>query len=268
MSRPRAVRRPRNHIELLASVVESAGRASVWRRKLGSPAIRSLADFEQLPVTTVAEYRRQRLDSLIAAPGEISWIAGPLLGQSPRRPPTVEGADEARIRMELMGRALSHAVPKGVDYPTALVATTSESRYFGAEICGAFVREGVPAHLVTDRGSDRLSELVEKLEPTILTILSPVLDANSLPASVLSVVTINAAAAPAGVRNVDLLAQNELGTLGVAIDGGEYSLSHDSFHFETSDSGTLIATPYFSHVRPIIRLDTRESVARCAPYLA
>ena len=39
---------------------------------------------------------------------------------------------------------------------------------------------------------------------------------------------------------------------------GDYRLAQDAFYFETSPRGTLVATPYFSRVQPIVRLDTGD----------
>ena len=262
MSGARAFERPANPAEILAEVVESARRAPFWRRRLGDRPIRSLSDFESLPTTPASEYRRQRFGDVLADSSGVGWIPGPLLGQSPDRVAVAEGADEAQVRIRAITRALSRAVPPGVERPTALVASTAAGRYFGAEMCAALIRRGIPAHLVTDEGSDDLAGLVRRLEPDILGILTPALDVENLPRSVVGAIGLIGSPPPRGVaRHVAILAQNELGALGFAINGGGAVLNEDLFHFETSPSGTLIATPYYSRVQPIVRLDTGVGVS-------
>ena len=257
MSGVRLFERPANPAELLAAVVESARRAPFWRRKLGDRPIRSLADFESLPTTTASEYRRQPFGDVLAHPAGVGWIPGPLLGQSPDRVAVAEGADEAQVRIRAITRALSRAAPPEIARPTALVATTAAGRYFGAEMCAALIRRGIPAHLVTDAGSDDLAGLVRRLEPDILGILTPALDVENLPRSVVGAIALTGMTPPRGVaRHVEILAQNELGALGFAVNGGGMVFNEDLFHFETSPSETLVATPYHARVQPIVRLDT------------
>ena len=257
MSGARSFERPANPAEILAAVVESARRAPFWSRRLGDRPIRSLADFESLPTTPASEYRRQRFGDVLADSSRIGWIPGPLLGQSPDRVAVAEGADEAQVRIRAITRALSRAIPPGMERPTALVASTAAGRYFGAEMCAALIRRGIPAHLVTDEGSDDLAGLVRRLEPDVLGILTPALDVENLPRSVVGAIGLIGAPPPRGVeRHVAILAQNELGALGFAVNGGGAVLNEDLFHIETSPGGTLIATPYYSRVQPIVRLDT------------
>ena len=257
MSGARLFERPANPAEILAAVVESARRAPFWSRRLGDRPIRSLADFESLPITPASEYRRQRFGDVLADSSRVGWIPGPFLGQSPDRVAVAEGADEAQIRIRAITRALSRAVPPGVERPTALVASTAAGRYFGAEMCAALIRRGIPAHLVTDEGSADLAALVRRLEPDILGVLTPALDVGNLPRSVVGAVGLIGSPPPRGVaRHVAILAQNELGALGFAVNGGGVVLNEDLFHIETSPGGTLIATPYYSRVQPIVRLDT------------
>ncbi len=252
-------------LELLASAVDAARQTAFWSRKLGSDPIHSLSDFERLPTVEAREYRRQRFADLVANPEKIDWIPGPWLGQSPDRAPVAEGAAEAALRVRILRDALSLIVPDDDDAPSAVVATTFDNRHFGAEMCAVFVRVGVPAHLVTDSGADRLSELVSKFQPDIVALLSDRLDADDLPASVRGVVTVGAKALPASVPFVDLYVCNEFGVLGGRSDGEGYKLAHDAFYFETSAKDTLVVTPYFSRVQPIIRLDTGDRIQITTP---
>lgn len=251
----------RERLPLLASAVDAARQTRFWRRKLGNRPINSLSDFERLPIVEAREYRRQRFADLVTSPQEIDWIPGPWFGQSPDRAPVAEGADEARLRIRVLRSALSQAVPGDIESPTAVVATTFDNRYFGAEMCAVFVRMGIPAHLVSDSGTDRFSELVSKFEPHIVALLSDRLHLDDLPPSVRSLVTVRSESVPEDIPFLDLYVCNEFGVLGSRSDPGEYKLAHDAFYFETSSEGTLVATPYFSHVQPIVRLDTGDTVA-------
>ena len=248
----------RERLELLVSAVDAARQTRFWRRKLGNGPINSLSDFQRLPIIEAREYRQQRFADLVTNPEEIDWIPGPWLGQSPGRAPVAEGASEARLRVRILRQALSQAVPGDVESPTAVVATTFENRYFGAEMCAVFVRMGIPAHLVSDSGTDRFSELVSEFAPDIVALLSDRLDAVDLPTSIRSVVTVGAESVPKGIPFLDLYVCNEFGVLGSRSDRGEYKLAHDAFYFETSPGDTLVATPYFSRIQPIIRLNTGD----------
>ena len=258
MSAEKPFARPANPAEPLSAVVESARRAPFWRRKLGDRPIRSLADFESLPIIAASEYRRQRFGGVLADPDGAGWIPGPLLGQSPRRVAAAEGADEAAVRIRAVNRALSRAVPPGLRRPTALVVATAARRYFGAELCAALIRRGIPAHLVTDAGGGDIAGLIRRLEPSVLGALTPALGGGeNLPPSVAAAFGLFGEPLPRGVgRTVEILAQNELGALGFAVNGGGAILNEDLFHLETSPAGTIVATPYRARVQPIVRLDT------------
>ena len=250
--------RPADCVSLLSQAVNAARRAAFWRHRLGNAPINSLADFERLPITPASEYRRQRFDAVLSDVDGIEWIPGAWLGQSPDRVAVAEGAAEAAIRVELLCDGLRLAIPdsNNAGGVSAVVVADEARRYFGAETCAAFVRMGVPAHLLVDTATDRLEGLLDAFQPTIVAALSNRVDLNALPESVGAVVighshTIN----PSRTR-VNLLIQNELGVLGTSANGKPYRINHHRFHLETSPAGTLVATPYHARVQPIIRLDT------------
>ena len=248
--------RPSDYVALLAATVRSARRSRFWSDRLGDVTIRSVADFNRLPMTSVDEYRRQPFGSLIADVGGIDWIPGPLLGQSLNRAPMSEGSEEARVRIELMVEAVMSVLPTDLLNTSAVVVSTQASRYFGAELSAVFVRAGVPAHLVTETATDRIGQLLEAFAPDTVALLSPAIDPVDLPESVGGLITVGRRSRVEHLRLVDLFVQNELGILGVAIGSDRYRMNHHRFHFEESREGTLVATPYFSRVQPVIRLDT------------
>ena len=248
--------RPSNHTDLLLQTVASARQSRFWNQKLGDQPIRSQADFDRLPFTSIDEYRSQSFDSVIAVPDSIEWIPGPWLGQSADRVPVAEGPDEAQVRVELMADAIGPSLPEDADGSTALVITAGNRRHFGAEMCAVLVRMGVQAHLVTDEATDRIESLIRAFEPDVLVALTSEVDLKMLADSVAGVVTVGRGSSPGGTRHVDLFVQNELGVLGAAVGVGEYRMNLHRFHIEESSAGTLVATPYFSRVQPLIRLDT------------
>ncbi len=248
--------RPGNYLQLLSEAVAASQRCRFWSEKLGDRAIHSIADFENLPFTPVEEYRAQTLGSVIADAEVIEWIPGPWLGQSPDRVPVAEGPAEAKVRGELLADALAQALPDEPGGSSALVVVEGERRHFGAEVCAAFVRMGVRAHLVAESATDRLDDLLATFSPDVLVALSPSLDMRALPESVTGAVTVGRDADSEGKNHVDLLVQSELGVLGTRTGNGRYEPNSHRFHIEESPNGTLAVTPYFSRVQPVIRLDT------------
>lgn len=260
--------RPDDHVSLLAEAVCAARRAPFWGDRLRDApnSIASLADFECLPVTAVSDYRRQQFGALLSDASGIEWIPGPWLGQSPGRVAVAEGAAEAVIRAELLRGGLALAIPDGVNVGelSAVAVTTETRRYFGAEVCAALVRMGISTHLLVDTATDRLEDLLDAFQPDIAVALSSRVDMGALPRSVSAVVTVSTGAdgeqrggvRDMAVRRVNLLVQNELGVLGASADGGPYRMNHHRFHIELSPDGTVVATPYYARVQPIIRLDT------------
>ena len=279
--------RPDNHVSLLAEAVRAARRAPFWRDRLSDApnAIVSLADFERLPITAASDYRLQRFDAVLSDVSGIEWIPGPWMGQSAERVAVAEGAAEAAIRVELLRDGLSLAIPDGANAGelSAVAVATEILRYFGAEVCAALVRMGISAHLLVDTATDRLEGLVDAFQPDILVALSPRVDVGAPPESVSAVVftpiltfprqggrdlTARARIMPTPINSsrekelaaplvrVNLLVQNEMGVLGIFVNGEPYRMNHHRFHLETSPAGTLVATPYYARVQPIIRLDT------------
>ena len=110
--------------------------------------------------------------------------------------------------------------------------------------------------MLSGNASDRLEELLRAFGPDVVVLLSQAVDTRTLPESVTGIVTVARGSSIDGLRHVDLCVQNELGVLGAAFGGASYELNHHRFHFEESPEGTLAATPYFSRVQPLIRLDT------------
>lgn len=248
--------RPPNYAQLLCVAVDASRKSRFWSARLGDRSVRSIADFETLPFTSVEEYRAQFLESVVADTEGIEWIPGPWLGQSSDRVPMAEGPAEARVRVDLIADALKQALSDEPRGSSALVVVESKRRHFGAEVCAVFVRMGVRAHLITEDATDRMAYLLGAFAPDVLVAISSNLDLRALPDSVTGIVTVGDDAMLEGKRHIDLFLQNELGVLGSRFENERYELNHHKFHIEESPNGTLVATPYFSRVQPVVRLDT------------
>ena len=253
--------RPSDYTDLLMDAVARARRSRFWRKKLGEHPVSSQADFDRLPFTSIAEYRRQSFAWVVASSDAIEWIPGPWLGQSPDRVPIAEGLIEARVRVDLMADAIRPSLPKETSGSSALVITTPGRRHFGAEMCAALVRMDIQGHLVTNEAADSIDALVRAFEPNVVVALSQEIDLRNLPNSVTGIVTAGRGLLSEGTRHVDLFVQNEVGVLGASFGSDGYVMNHHRFHFEESPLGTLAVTPYFSRVQPIIRLDTGMSAS-------
>ena len=105
--------RPDNYVELLVETVASARNSRFWRKKLGDQPVRSIADFEGLPFTSVEEYRAQTFDSVVANKGGIEWISWTLARTVPQ--PCSNGRGSSRV--EGQGRPDGRRVEAGVFGP-------------------------------------------------------------------------------------------------------------------------------------------------------
>ena len=59
-------RTPDNLVDLLDGVVRSAARTRLYAGLGASASVSDLADFERIPVTPLAAYRRRRLEDVLA----------------------------------------------------------------------------------------------------------------------------------------------------------------------------------------------------------
>ena len=107
---------------------------------------------------------------------------------------------------------------------------------------------------------------MRKFEPDIVALLSGQVSAGDLPNSVRWVVTVGATQMTEHIPCLDLYVCNEFGVLGMRTSRSDYHLAHEAFYFETSPRGTLVVTPYFSRVQPIVRLDTGDAIRVTQPY--
>ena len=253
-------RTPDNLIALLAGAVRSAARTSSYAALQGkAAAVSDLADFERLPVTPLAAYRRTRLADVLASPREVTWIAGAHRGQVASPVAVAEGADETEVRYELLADAVTGRLRPDAEQ-TAVVVTSSRRRWFGAEAAAVLTRAGVPAHLILDSGRPVTRRFLDRTAPGLVVALSDSLDEGDLPDSVKLCVTFRQSHRMRRVPQIDLLLVEELGVLAQSDDCEMYAPNRDAFYFERSDDGHLIVTSLYNHVRPMVRIRMEDRV--------
>ena len=251
---------PDNLVELLGGIVSLASQTRFFGPRLRAGLrLRSLEEFAALPVTTLGEYRRQRLADVLAQPGRVEGIVGPYRGQDPGSVAVTEGADESAERFDLFIDAVRGCVDLETGMVCAVLADV-ERRYFAAEIATILIRSGAIAHVFVDQDSSRLYEMARLVEPEILVLLTDVTDPTRLPPSTSLCVTFRRFRPLEGCEHLDILLVDELGSLGQSRDGTRYTLNSDSYHFERSERGRLIVTSLFNRVQPLVRIETEDVV--------
>jgi hypothetical protein len=251
---------PDNLVALLDKVVRAASRTRYYSPMLaGRCGVRDLDDFARIPVTPLAEYRKQRLRDAVAEPSRIEWILGPYRGQSPGSVAVAEGADEGGIRYDVFMDALKDCSSFQRAGMCALVASPAK-RYFAAEVATIMIRAGIPSHVFIDRDSPRTYERLHHMNPELLVILSDDLAEAELPDSVQLCVTFRRSQRIVGFQQLDLYFVDELGFLGHSTDCDVYALNKDVYYFETSENGCLVATALHNRVQPMLRIETMDEV--------
>ena len=251
-------RTPDNLIALLDGAVRSAARTPFYAAGLGrSAAVRDMAAFERIPVTTLGAYRRSRLADVLASTSEVTWIAGPHRGQLASHVAVAEGADETEVRYELLADAVTGRLRPGSEH-TAVVVASSRRRWFGAEAAAVLTRAGVPAHLILDSGGPATRRFLDRTAPDLAVVLSDSLDEGDLPDSVELCVTFRMSHRMRRVPQIDLYHVEELGVLAQTDDCEMYEPNRDAFYFERFNDGHLIVTSLYNHVRPMVRIRTED----------
>ena len=107
-----AYKTPDNLVELLSKVVHAARRTAFYGPRLsGATGIATLDEFQAIPPTPLAEFRKRALRDTLAEPSSVDWIVGAHGGQSPTRTATVENADEGAIRYDVLADAVKEQFP-------------------------------------------------------------------------------------------------------------------------------------------------------------
>ena len=248
---------PDNLVEQLDGAVRAAARTAFYGRSVGR--IQDISDFEQVPITPLSTYRRQRLADLLADPSRVEWIAGPLGGQSEDGVAVAEGPDETGTRYDLLADAV-RARMGAEPIRTAVVVTSGRRRQFAAEVATILTRSGIPAHLLPDPGPARTREFLGATGPQVVVVLSDGIAEDSLPSTTELCITFRQSYRINRVPQLDLYVLDEVGFMAQSADLESYIPNSDVFHFERSDDGFLVVTSLYNHVRPVIRIKTEDRV--------
>jgi hypothetical protein len=111
-----------------------------------------------------------------------------------------------------------------------------------------------------DTENGRIYEILRQTSPNILVALSERLVEGQLPASVELCVTFRRPRQMTRLRRLDIHLVDELGFLGHSTGSGKYTLNKDTYYFERSANGYLIATALYNKVQPMLRLQTMDKV--------
>jgi hypothetical protein len=255
---------PDNLVEQLDGAVRAAAKTAFYGPS--AARIQDISDFEQVPITPLSIYRRQRLPDLLADPSKVEWIAGPLRGQSDQVVAAAEGPDETGTRYELLADAVKARLGAEPTL-TAVVVTSGRSRQFAAEVATILTRSGIPAHLLPDPGPARTSEFLSATGPKVVVLLSDGIVEDSLPSTTELCVTFRQSYRMNRVPQLDLYVLDEVGFMAQSPDCKSYIPNSDVFYFERSDDGFLVVTSLYNHVRPVIRIKTKDRVESIGPWL-
>ncbi|MDA1348309.1 MAG: hypothetical protein O3A47_05515 [Chloroflexi bacterium] len=255
---------PDSLVDLLDGSVRAAARTAFYGPSVAR--IQDISDFEQVPITPLSIYRRQRLPDLLADPSRVEWIAGPLGGQSEDGVAVAEGPDETGTRYEV----LEDAVRAGLGAEpavTAVVVTSGRRRQFAAEVATILTRSGIPAHLLPNASPARTREFLSITGPQVIVVLSDDLAEDALPSTARLCVTFRQSHRMGRVPQIDLYVLDEIGFMAQSADLESYIPNRDVFHFERSDDGFLVVTSLYNHVRPVIRIKTEDRIESVGPSL-
>ena len=249
---------PDNVVELLDGVLRAALDTPFYRSILGKrPAIRSLDDFKDLPVTPIADLRRQTLADVVANPDRVGWIFGRYSGRHRTEVAVAEGADETALRYAVFRDALNDALPSRRGR-TGVVVTTPKRRYFAAEIATMLGNAGVATHVVTDLYRARTIRMLRSVRPDVLVPLSGDVGDAALPAPGELCITVRRSPTLAHAPQVDLYMVDELGFLGHSTDRRRWTAYNDLYYYELSSRGRLVVTALRNRAFPLLRIETED----------
>ena len=252
--------RPADLVELLSGVVRASDRTPFYSGILkGRTGISDLEDFDRIPVTPLAVYRRQSLADVLADPAGIDWIVGPYRGRADVSVAVTEGTDEGAVRYQVFTDAVKPRV-SFQEQSVCAVVTSADKRYFAAEIATILIRSGVPSHVFTDSPTGRAYQLLRETGASLLVILSGHLAEEELPESIRHCITFRRSQRMRHLPQLDFYIIDELGFLGHSTDCETYTLHENAYYFQWSDSGNLIVTALYNRIQPMIRIETMDRV--------
>lgn len=245
---------PSNLVELLNGVVGAASRTAFYSAGISLPyGVASLDAFAGIPVTPLAEYRKQRLADVLADASAVQWVAGAYRGQRPDSVAVAEGPDEAANRFDILIDAVRGCLPQE-RVRTCAVVTSPERRFFAAEVATILIHFGFPTHVFLDKGGVRTYERLSIVSPNILVMLSDGLRESELSREIELCVTFRRSHRLETFRQLDMYLVDEFGFLGQSTDCEKYVLNKDVYYFEGSDDGGLVVTALHNKVQPLLRV--------------
>ena len=251
---------PPNLVELMDGVVGAAGSTAFYRSVLsGRPRITSVDDFLELPVTALIAFREQRLADVVTDPRRVQWIVGRHGGQAEHAVAVAEGMIETGARYELLKDALRETVGEPLPRWGAVI-TSSERRYFAAEVSSILGYLGLPAHVFIDDGAGLALQRLHQVQPDLLVILTDGVEESELPSSLQLCITFRGSHKLARFRQLDLYLVDEFGFLGHSTDLVRWILYNDQYYFETSADNNLVVTALHNLTQPLLRLETEDEV--------
>jgi hypothetical protein len=247
---------PVNVVELLDRVVGSAAGTEFYNSKLGGlRSVDSLSEFRSIPITPLAELRRQRLTDTLARPDEVEWIVGPRRGRERKTLAVAEGVEQTGARYDVFRDALREVDPES-QLRSCAVISSPERRYFAAEISTILGYVGIQAHVFSDTDRLRAREILQEMSPDLVVVLSDWLAGSDIPVETQVCVTFDKGSRFMERGQLDVFHVDELGFLGHSTDGQQWILYNDLYLYERSVSGCLVVTALHNLVQPLLRIET------------
>ncbi len=255
---------PANLLELLAAVVEAAGRTRFYGSRLtGAAGIRGMADFAATPITPIAELRRQELGDTLADPQALQWVVG-RCGER-EAVAVAEGATETAARYDVFRDALKTTWDLE-SVRMAAIVTEPGRRQYAAEVSSILGYMRIPAHVFVERRDGLVHERIRLLAPDLLVILADGFDGDAVPGLAERAVTFRLSHRLRGVRQLDFYVVDELGFLGHSSDLVHWTLYNDQYLYERSESGRLVVTALHNRTQPMLRIETEDRVESLGKY--
>lgn len=245
---------------LLGETMKAASRTAFFREAVGGrSSIRSIKEFKQLPITSIDEYRKQRIADVVTNLSQIQWIAGAYRGQQDNMIPLAESTADTSARYDIIRDAVLSALPSRIAR-TAAVLTGTKRRFFGAEVAAILGYHGIPTHLFIDNSTADQWARISLLTPSILVILTEHIDEEQIPESTELCITFRHMHHLNSVPQLDMYLVDEIGVLAHSTDQKAWVPYNDLYYFEQTTKNDLVVTSIRSRLRPILRMRVTDNI--------
>ena len=245
---------------LLGETMKAASRTAFFREAVGGrSSIRSIKEFKQLPITSIDEYRKQRIADVVTNLSQIQWIAGAYRGQQDNMIPLAESTADTSARYDIIRDAVLSALPSRIAR-TAAVLTGTKRRFFGAEVAAILGYHGIPTHLFIDNSTADQWARISLLTPSILVILTEHIDEERIPESTELCITFRHMHHLNSVPQLDMYLVDEIGVLAHSTDQKVWVPYNDLYYFEQTTKNDLVVTSIRSRLRPILRMRVTDNI--------